>query len=148
MEEESLIRGVNWAPDSDDGEESDEVPFVMDESDEVSFVMDSLAGNTEVPNSQDFTGVSVLEEEMVDVKDVALTLLQLPSDVSKFDSDRLLKKAADLMLPVLVPLLYGEHDERVNHAATTLLWFSHGQGCGHGREAILVHDEASVPYAV
>ncbi|KAJ1266571.1 hypothetical protein BS78_08G162200 [Paspalum vaginatum] len=57
--EEPFIRGVNWAPDSDDdGEES-----------EIRFVMDSLAGKTEVPDSQDNSDV--------EVEDVALILMQL-----------------------------------------------------------------------
>ncbi|KAJ1291795.1 hypothetical protein BS78_02G344000 [Paspalum vaginatum] len=45
--EEPFVRGRNWAPDShDDGEES-----------EIRFVMDSLAGETEVPDSQDNSDV-------------------------------------------------------------------------------------------
>jgi len=80
-----LIRGVNWAPDSDDGEESDDV----------------------------------LVEGMVEVKDVALTLQQLASiEVSKFDAEKQLKNVTDLMLPVLLPQLYGEHNEQVIRAAT------------------------------
>ena len=83
-----LIRGVNWAPDSDDGEESDDV----------------------------------LVEGMVEVKDVALTLQQLASiEVSKFDAEKQLKNVKDLMLPVLLPQLYGEHNEQVIRAATDLL---------------------------
>ena len=30
------------------------------------------------------------------------------------------------MLPIMVPLLYGEHDEDVNNAAVNLLWISRG----------------------
>jgi len=83
-----LIRGVNWALDSDDGEESDDV----------------------------------LVEGMVEVKDVALTLQQLASiEVSKFDAEKQLKNVKDLMLPVLLPQLYGEHNEQVIRAATDLL---------------------------
>jgi len=98
MEGDRLICGVNWASDSSyDGEESDEVRFVMD----------SMAGNTEVPDSQECTGQlicgvnwapdsddgeesdDVLVEGMVEVKDVALTLQQLASiEVSKFDADK------------------------------------------------------------
>ena len=83
-----LIRGVNWAPDSDDGEESNDV----------------------------------LVEGMVEVKDVALTLQQLASiEVSKFDAEKQLKNVKYLMLPVLLPQLYGEHNEQVIRASTDLL---------------------------
>jgi len=122
---------LNTASDSsDDGEESDEVRFVMD----------SMAGNTEVPDSQECTGQlirgvnwapdsddgeesnDVLVEGMVEVKDVALTLQQLASiEVSKFDAEKQLKNVKDLMLPVLLPQLYGEHNEQVIRAATDLL---------------------------
>jgi hypothetical protein len=83
-----LIRGLNWAPDSKDSEDSDEVQFVMD----------SMAGDTKVPKTQESTGV-IMEEGIDEVEDVALTLLQLEStEVSKFDADKELKKVVDLML--------------------------------------------------
>ena len=80
---------------------------------------------------------------MVEVKDVALTLQQLASiEVSKFDAEKQLKNVTDLMLPVLLPQLYGEHNEQVIRVATDLLWFAHCHGHGHGRdEPIVVHDE-------
>lgn len=67
-----LIRGVNWALDSDDREESDDVRFVID----------SMAGDTEVPET--------LEEKGMDdeVEDAALTLLQL----AKSEANKEVKK--------------------------------------------------------
>ena len=44
------------------------------------------------------------------------------------------------MLPVLLPRLYGEHDDDVNSAATSLLWMSRGYS-NHGKDAKIV-DEA------
>jgi len=130
-DEHCIAEILNTASDSsDDGEESDEVRFVMD----------SMAGNTEVPDSQECTGQlirgvnwapdsddgeesdDVLVEGMVEVKDVALTLQQLASiEVSKFDAEKQLKNVKDLMLPVLLPQLYGEHNQQVIRAATDLL---------------------------
>ena len=56
---ELFVRGVNWAPDSDDdGEES-----------EIRYVLDSLAGETEVPDSQ--------INSDAEVEDAALILMQL-----------------------------------------------------------------------
>jgi len=130
-DEHCIAEILNTASDSsDDGEESDEVRFVMD----------SMAGNTEVPDSQECTGQlirgvnwapdsddgeesnDVLVEGMVEVKDVALTLQQLASiEVSKFDAEKQLKNVKYLMLPVLLPQLYGEHNEQVIRASTDLL---------------------------
>lgn len=51
---------------------------------------------------------------MIQEGDVALTLLELVSiKVSKSDADKQLHEAVNLMLPMMVPLVYGEHDEHV-----------------------------------
>ncbi|KAL6841823.1 hypothetical protein ACP4OV_028335 [Aristida adscensionis] len=93
-------------------------------TDDVRIVEDSLAGDTEVPESQ--PGVdNVLEEE----EDVAETLLQLAStEVRIFDTHKAWAEAGNLMLPILLPILYGEHDDDANAAASTLHWI----GLGHG----------------
>jgi len=45
------------------------------------------------------------------------------------------------MLPVLLPQLYGEHNEQVIRAATDLLWFAHDHGHGHGRDEPMLDEE-------
>jgi hypothetical protein len=87
----------------------------MDES-EVQFVMDTYAGETEVPDSQ-------MDIAEVDEPD-AVHALQ--SFASKFQSDKVKHEGCSLMLPVLFPCLYGDHDEDVNGAAVSLLWISRG----------------------
>ena len=46
--------------------------------------------------------------------------------VNKFQSDKVNHEASSLMFPILLPLLYGRHEEDVNDAAATLLWIGRG----------------------
>ena len=99
--EEAFIRGVNWVPDSDNDTE------------------------TEVPDSQDSIGVHLDEIGTIEAKDVTLILMQLASiKVSIFDTHKHLHEVADLMLPLLLPCLYGKLDSEVHEAASTLQWMA------------------------
>ena len=102
------VRGVNWAPDSTD-EDEDPMADVAEDSQSD---MDHLDDETEA--------VDALESFAV-----------------KFQSDQVRHEACNLMLPVLLPHLYGEHDDDVNSAATSLLWMSRGYG-NHGKDAKIV----------
>jgi hypothetical protein len=83
--EESFIRGVNWAPDSDDD---------MDDS---------------------------------EAMDAACTLVHLASkEVWRFVDDKARHEMVELLLPVMHPLVYGDHEDEVNDAALTLLWIVRG----------------------
>jgi hypothetical protein len=89
--DQGLMRGVNWAPDSFDesGDSS---------ASEVSFVPDSVAGDTEVPDSQGWDS---------DEWDAADGLLCLAStDVSKEIHDKEIDAATSLLLPVFLPRIY------------------------------------------
>lgn len=99
--------------------------------------MDSLAGETEVPGTQEtFANVD---------QSVADALLCMAStDVSTFKPDKELHDkeidaAASLLLPVFLPCMYGSQDE-VNDAAITLFWI--GNGMVHGFGLAMVPDEA------
>ncbi|KAG8059890.1 hypothetical protein GUJ93_ZPchr0002g25974 [Zizania palustris] len=66
------------------------------------------------------------EAEVGDI-DIMYALVKLAStDVNRFESDKVNHEASSLMFPVLLPLLYGCHEEDVNDAATTLLWIGRG----------------------
>ncbi|CAD6250089.1 unnamed protein product [Miscanthus lutarioriparius] len=120
--EVQYVRGVNWAPNSTD---EDEDP--MAES-EMLFVMDTYAGETEVPDSQmDIAEVDDpdAEVDIVEVDELD-TVHALQSFASKFQSDKVKHEGCGLMLPVLFPRLYGDHDEDVNGAAVSLLWICRG----------------------
>ncbi|KAG8060240.1 hypothetical protein GUJ93_ZPchr0002g25813 [Zizania palustris] len=66
-------------------------------------------------------------EAEVDDLDVMYSLVKLAStDVNRFGSNKVNHEASSLMFPVLLPLLYGCHEEEVNDAAATLLWIGHG----------------------
>lgn len=108
--EVQYVCGVNWAPDSTD---EDEDPMAD------SKVPDSYGrerGETEVPDSQ-------MDIAEVDEPDAVHALESL---ASKFQSDKVKHEGCSLMLPVLFPCLYGDHDEDVNGAAVSLLWISRG----------------------
>jgi hypothetical protein len=108
--QETLVHGVNWAPDS------------CDEDD------DCEPGNTEVPDvlvsSPDSSPVSTMAEgdeaEVVaalmelasEVPDVVDALMELAStEVSTFRSDKERAKCSKLLLPVFLPRLYGNHKQ-------------------------------------
>lgn len=129
------VCGVKWAPDSSNENynpmaESDmqvQAEDSMAESDlqvqaedpmtksEIQFVNDTCAGNTQVPNSH----VDIAEVDEPDV-------VHAESFASMFQLDKVKHEACNLMLPLLVPLLYGDHDEDVHGAAVSLLWMSCG----------------------
>ncbi|CAN6221918.1 unnamed protein product [Urochloa humidicola] len=147
------VRGVNWAPDSDEDDdpmaESDmqveaedpmaasdvQVPAedpIMTDS-EVQFVSDTYAGNTEVPDSQ-------MDIDEVDEPDVVHAL---ESFASMFHLDKVKHEGCSLMLPVLLPRLYGDNDDDVHGAAVSLLWMSRGYSSGveAGVDARILDDE-------
>jgi hypothetical protein len=63
--------------------------------------------------------------------DVAHALMQLAStQVTKFQSDKEKEDCATLLLPVYLPLLYGQHEQQVYDASVTLFWI--GRGLVHG----------------
>ena len=88
-----LVRGINWAPDSCDESNDSSVS-------EVRFVMDSLAGETEVPDSQEIFADD--DRSIVDA-----LLCKASTDVSTFKLDKELHAAASLLLPVFLPCMYG-----------------------------------------
>jgi hypothetical protein len=80
----TYVRGVNWAPDSDDD-------------------MDACKAT-----------------------DAASTLLQLASmEAWRFAYDKV-HRWSELLLPIMHPLVYGDHEDGVNDAAATLLWIGRG----------------------
>ena len=94
--QETLVHGVNWAPDS------------CDEDD------DCEPGNTEVPDvlvsSPDSSPVSTMAEG--DEAEVVAALMELAStEVSTFRSDKERAKCSKLLLPVFLPRLYGNHKQ-------------------------------------
>jgi hypothetical protein len=116
-----LVRGVNWAPDSCDESEQtmeEEIQGKCGESmSEVRFVKYSLAGEIEVPDSQE----ALADVDQTDVVDAVLGLLRIAStDVSTFKSDKELHAAKTLLLPVFLPRMYGCQDEVVNEAVISL----------------------------
>ena len=142
MEEQALIRGVNWAPNSSD-EEDDQImptptPWKNDITDaEEEAVADAIAMEEAVVDAVD-SQVADDNDTIDDASDVALALLQLAStEVSTFESHRDLEKVSQLMLPVLFP----EHDEASHGAATELVWFSHGYVKNYGEDRPLIHNQ-------
>ncbi|CAN6215172.1 unnamed protein product [Urochloa humidicola] len=114
IDEVQYVRGVNWAPDSADEDEDS-----MAES-EVQYVMDTFAGETEVLDSQ-------MDITEVDQADAAHALVQLAStDANTFQSDKVNHEGSSLMLPLIFPRWYGDHEEDVNDAAVSLLWIGRG----------------------
>jgi len=166
--EEALILGVNWVPDSSD-EKDDYKPvrcstlhscpvalplmdheedladaggdekITMSES-EVQFVPDSLAGDTEVPDSQlamaegdEQDEPDVIDDALLElastIPDVVDALQELAStEVSKFQSDKERSKFSKLLLPIYLPRLYGDHERDVNDAAVDLVWIAEKVG--------------------
>ena len=93
MEEQALIRGVNWAPNSSD-EEDDQImptptPWKNDVTDaEEEAVADAIAMEEAVVDAVD-SQVADDNDAIDDASDVALALLQLAStEVSTFESHR------------------------------------------------------------
>jgi hypothetical protein len=96
---------------------------------EVRFVKYSLAGEIEVPDSQE----ALADVDQTDVVDAVLGLLRMAStDVSTFKSDKELHAAKTLLLHVFLPRMYGCQDEVVNEAAISLFWIGRGIGSGYG----------------
>uniref|UniRef100_A0A0E0LKX3 Uncharacterized protein n=1 Tax=Oryza punctata TaxID=4537 RepID=A0A0E0LKX3_ORYPU len=84
-----------------------------------------------VPESELDAAMAVCEVVM-DV-DVTHALLHLHgTKVSTFDLDNQAHHVSTLMLPTMVPCLYGEHNQDMNDVATDLLWISHGYDHGFG----------------
>ena len=142
MEEQALIRGVNWAPNSSDEEEDQITPMptpwkndVADAEEEA--VADAIAMEEAVVDDVDLQGADN-NDAIDDASDVALALLQLAStEVSTFESHRDLEKVSQLMLPVL----FLEHDEASHGAATKLVWFSHGYVKNYREDRPLIHNQ-------
>ena len=116
MEKGQLICGVNWVPDSEDEDASEEAMSEYSEghgvddgeqdSDDVKFVLDSFAGDTEVPDSQ----VDIVAGQ-AEVADVAEALLMLAStEEHRFDLHKTVHEVVSLMMPIMVPRYYGKHD--------------------------------------
>jgi hypothetical protein len=146
---EKLVRGVNWAPDSCDEEEEDQqeslvpeklvrgvnwVPDSCDEEEEdqrESQVPDKLVhGVNWAPDlcneEEDQQEIAPAEEDDADVVHV---LNQLASTkVTKFQSDKERADCASLLLPVYLPVLYGQgqHEQHVYDASVTLFWIGRG----------------------
>jgi hypothetical protein len=59
--------------------------------------------------------------------DATCALLHLASrGVWRFVDDKARHEMVELMLPVLHPLVYGDHEDDVNDATTTMLWIGRG----------------------
>ncbi|CAL5001423.1 unnamed protein product [Urochloa decumbens] len=100
--DQGLIRGMNWAPNSCD--EADD-----SSASEVCFVMDSLAGETEVPDSQETcfdVDERVAADALVELQDKeidAITSLQ-PADALVELHGKEIDPAVSLLLPLFFPL--------------------------------------------
>ena len=81
--DQGLVCGINWAPDSCD-------ESVDSCASEVRFVMDSLAGETEVPDSQE-----IFADDDRSIVDALLCMAS--TDVSTFKLDKELHAAASLL---------------------------------------------------
>jgi hypothetical protein len=118
--------------DSLEDSEDHGVEQVIYESDDIHVVLDSFAGETEVPDSLSAADVETATMTECEV-DVAHALMLLyKTKVSTFELDKEGRYVANLLLPLLVPLLYREEDEYVRAAATDLHWISHGYCHGFG----------------
>ena len=100
----------------------------------VHFVTDSLAGDTEVPDSQ-LAMVEGDEEDKPDfVDDALLEVASTVPDVVDAHRSWLLLRLANfnltrrglsflkLLLPFFLPRLYGDHEQDVNVSAVDLFW--------------------------
>ncbi|KAG8069618.1 hypothetical protein GUJ93_ZPchr0006g46037 [Zizania palustris] len=132
MKKGHLMRGINWVPDSDEdaseeatGEYSTQhgIDDGVQDLDDVKFVLDSLAGDTEVPDSQ--VDIAMGQTEDADVIEALLMLANTDDHV--FSSHKAIQEIAALMMPIMLPRYYGKYDdEDVNLAATRLHWIAHG----------------------
>jgi len=123
--DEKLVHGVNWAPDSCDEEEEDQQESPVPEKlvRGVNWAPDSC-----VEEEEDQQEIAPAEE---DDADVFHALMQLAStEVTKFQSDKEREDCTSLLLPVYLPLLYGQHEQHVHDASVTLFWI--GRGLVHG----------------
>ena len=81
-----------------------------------------------VEEEEDQQEIAPAEE---DDADVFHALMQLAStEVTKFQSDKEREDCTSLLLPVYLPLLYGQHEQHVHDASVTLFWI--GRGLVHG----------------
>jgi hypothetical protein len=68
--------------------------------------------------------------EDLEARDAACALLHLASrEVWRFVDEKARHEMVELMLPALHPLVYGDHEDDVNDAVTTLLWIGRGYVC-------------------
>ncbi|KAF0931439.1 hypothetical protein E2562_004566 [Oryza meyeriana var. granulata] len=107
------------------------------------YVLDSLASDTEVPDSQFAVAIAERDDSQVAAGGVIVGALQADDEAIHalvhlasirefvFETDKAAHEVANLMLPIMLPCLYGEHDEDVLDAARTLLWTRHGYVHGH-----------------
>ena len=119
--DEKLVHGVNWAPDSCDEEEEDQQESPVPEKlvRGVNWAPDSC-----VEEEEDQQEIAPAEEDDADVFHV---LMQLAStEVTKFQSDKEREDCTSLLLPVYLPLLYGQHEQHVHDASVTLFWIGRG----------------------
>ncbi|KAG8095142.1 hypothetical protein GUJ93_ZPchr0012g20441 [Zizania palustris] len=131
MEKGQLIRGVNWALDSnEDASEAMRkystwhgVDDGVQDSDDVKFVLDSLASDTEVLNSQVDTATGQTEDTNV----VKALLMLANMDDHVFNLHKVVQEVVTLMMPIMLRRYYRKYDdEDVNLAATRLHWIAHG----------------------
>ena len=93
-----LVRGLNWAPDSEEDEE--------------------------MPGSVLIVQMSVAEDAD-DVANIAEALLQLAStEEYVFDMHKGAHEVAKLFMPVMFPFMDGKHDDDVHEGALSLFWIS------------------------
>ncbi|KAG8062715.1 hypothetical protein GUJ93_ZPchr0012g21549 [Zizania palustris] len=132
MKKGHMMRGINWVPDSDEdaseeatGEYSTQhgIDDGVQDLDDVKFVLDSLAGDTEVPDSQ----VDIATGQTKDADVIEALLMLANTDDHVFSSHKAIQEIAALMMPIMLPRYYGKYDdEDVNLAATRLHWIAHG----------------------
>jgi hypothetical protein len=67
------------------------------------------------------------DEDAYEATNATSTLLQLASmEAWRFADDKVHHEMVELLLPIMHPLVYGDHEDDVNDAAATLLWIGRG----------------------
>jgi hypothetical protein len=134
---EKLVSGVNWAPDSCDEEEEDQQESLVPDKlvRGVNWVPDSCDEEEEdqqesqVPEKLVSTCMFASAREACINRNRIHVLNQLASTkVTKFQSDKERADCASLLLPVYLPVLYGQgqHEQHVYDASVTLFWIGRG----------------------
>ena len=132
--DEKIVLGVNWVPDSCDDEEEDqqESPVVEKLVCGVNCSLDSCDEEEEDVQEKLVHAIKkMITTAEGDDPDIIHALMQLAStEVTKFQSDKERGDCTSLLLPVYLPLLYGQHEQHVHDASVTLFWI--GRGLVHG----------------